>query len=193
MSPGVPPSFERTAPVVQRRKKRRKRELGNTGKKNKNWACGNYHKLRKANEECGAARDPPVSGGACTTELEAAEICVLEALINDYYTDLTCTVVRGADVAWTHRGDAAAATRIFRGVVATPRLRRGYSAMRIFGWDRSPDIRSRPRRGYFPRNRRPPQVPPEYIADLSDCKNSDGACRTAAAGVAAMVAAFAAL
>jgi len=127
LSPGVPPSFERTAPVVQRRKKRRKRELGNTGKKNKNWACGNYHKLRKANEECGAARDPPVSGGACTTELEAAEICVLEALINDYYTDLTCT------------------------------------------------------------------VPPEYIADLSDCKNSDGACRTAAAGVAAMVAAFAAL
>ena len=79
-------------------------------KKNKNWACGNYKKLMKVNDECIAASSQPVTGSACLEELEAAEKCVIEALINDYYDRLTCTVVRGADAPRTGRGDAAAAT-----------------------------------------------------------------------------------
>ena len=92
-------------------------------KKNKNWACKSNAKLQKVNDECGA--------GACSTDLQAAEICIIEAMIHDFYA----------------------------------------SSRRL-------DLRC--------------VVPPSYLSE--DCKkSSDSACRTTAAGVAAMVAAFAAL
>jgi len=52
-------------------------------KKNKKWACHNHNKLQKPDKKC--------ADGACSADLKKAEICIVEALINDAYP-FQCTI-----------------------------------------------------------------------------------------------------